>query len=102
MKEDHPAPHDSGELSGNQNQTTNEYPGLTNEKRKTRSTSKDPIFRCSQCGPAFLRSSSPCLPFCSIRCQRIDLGNWLDESYGLPIEGQEDREFGTIDEEDDE
>ncbi|MEC7604660.1 MAG: DNA gyrase inhibitor YacG, partial [Planctomycetota bacterium] len=26
------------------------------------------------------------------RCQKIDLGRWLDEGYGLPIEGQEDFE----------
>lgn len=23
-------------------------------------------------------------PFCSARCQRIDLGNWLDERYFVP------------------
>ncbi len=23
-------------------------------------------------------------PFCSSRCQRIDLGNWLDERYVVP------------------
>ena len=23
-------------------------------------------------------------PFCSARCQRIDLGNWLDERYIVP------------------
>ena len=23
-------------------------------------------------------------PFCSARCQRIDLGNWLDERYVVP------------------
>lgn len=26
------------------------------------------------------------MPFCSERCQRIDLGRWLDERYGLPYE----------------
>lgn len=26
------------------------------------------------------------MPFCSSRCRQIDLGRWLDEGYGLPIE----------------
>jgi endogenous inhibitor of DNA gyrase (YacG/DUF329 family) len=26
-------------------------------------------------------------PFCSQRCQLIDLGRWLDEEIGLPHEG---------------
>ena len=102
MKEDYPAPHDSSDFSGKNDRNINESPRLKNEKRKTRSSSNDQKLRCSQCGVAFLRSSSPCLPFCSIRCQRIDLGNWLDEAYGLPIESQQEQEYGTIDEDDDE
>jgi endogenous inhibitor of DNA gyrase (YacG/DUF329 family) len=31
------------------------------------------------------------MPFCSERCRLIDLGRWLDEEQGLPIE-PEDRE----------
>jgi endogenous inhibitor of DNA gyrase (YacG/DUF329 family) len=31
------------------------------------------------------------MPFCSERCRQVDLGRWLDEAYGLPIE-REDRE----------
>ena len=27
------------------------------------------------------------MPFCSKRCQEIDLGMWLNESYGIPFEG---------------
>ena len=27
------------------------------------------------------------MPFCSRRCQQIDLGMWLTESYGIPYEG---------------
>jgi endogenous inhibitor of DNA gyrase (YacG/DUF329 family) len=26
------------------------------------------------------------LPFCSDRCRQIDLGRWLDERHGLPVE----------------
>lgn len=57
--------------------------------------------RCSLCGHPFLRSESKSYPFCSSRCQRIDLGHWLDERLGLPIEGQEEQEFTGHPQEDD-
>lgn len=50
------------------------------------------LFRCAKCGTKFDRSTSPCLPFCSVRCQQIDLGLWLNESYGLPWDGEGDPE----------
>ena len=50
------------------------------------------LFRCAKCGTKFERSTSPCLPFCSVRCHRIDLGMWLNESYGLPWDGEGERE----------
>ncbi len=28
------------------------------------------------------------MPFCSSRCQQIDLGRWFNESYGFPYEGE--------------
>ena len=43
--------------------------------------------RCSYCGTSFVRSQSRHMPFCSKRCQQIDLGMWLNESYGFPYEG---------------
>jgi len=27
---------------------------------------------------------TPTVPFCSDRCRLVDLGRWLDESYGVP------------------
>jgi len=27
----------------------------------------------------------PDVPFCSDRCRLIDLGNWADESYRIPV-----------------
>jgi endogenous inhibitor of DNA gyrase (YacG/DUF329 family) len=51
------------------------------------------LFRCAYCGNKFQRSASPCLPFCSIRCHRADLGMWLNESYGLPFDGEGEREY---------
>jgi uncharacterized protein len=42
---------------------------------------------CSTCGRRFYLQHSPVPPFCSERCQLIDLGHWLDESIGVPFEG---------------
>jgi len=50
------------------------------------------MFRCAYCGTTFDRALTTAMPFCSERCRQIDLGNWLDESYGLPYEGE-----GTLD-----
>jgi endogenous inhibitor of DNA gyrase (YacG/DUF329 family) len=40
--------------------------------------------RCPICHCEFEPDESPALPFCSERCRTIDLGRWLDESYGVP------------------
>jgi len=39
---------------------------------------------CPTCNLEFEAETSPAKPFCSKRCQTIDLGRWLDESYSLP------------------
>jgi endogenous inhibitor of DNA gyrase (YacG/DUF329 family) len=40
---------------------------------------------CSICGaPVAPRGDNPAFPFCSERCQTIDLGHWLDERYRIP------------------
>jgi len=41
---------------------------------------------CPICGREFDQQLSPAMPFCSERCRLVDLGRWLDERYGLPIE----------------
>ena len=49
--------------------------------------------RCQICGSHFEPCLSSSLPFCSPRCQQVDLGRWLNEEQGLPIdpgEGSED------------
>ena len=52
------------------------------------SHSRDPLAAtCSTCGRRFLLDETPTPPFCSERCQMIDLGRWLDEEIGLPYEG---------------
>lgn len=30
------------------------------------------------------------MPFCSFRCKTVDVARWLDESYGLPVEIDEE------------
>jgi endogenous inhibitor of DNA gyrase (YacG/DUF329 family) len=40
--------------------------------------------QCSMCGKSFVPSNAAFLPFCSQRCQQLDLIRWLNESYGLP------------------
>lgn len=56
---------------------------------------------CSICGTGFSPQESSFMPFCGKRCQQIDLGRWLGEAYGLPIEGHEEREFGGLDDDSD-
>ena len=39
---------------------------------------------CPTCRKSFDPILSEAVPFCSHRCREIDLGRWLDESYGIP------------------
>ena len=41
-----------------------------------KSSTEDRVHRCSYCGNDFKRSESKNMPFCSRRCQQIDLGMW--------------------------
>ncbi|MEL7497162.1 MAG: DNA gyrase inhibitor YacG [Planctomycetota bacterium] len=52
-------------------------------------TSSKGDLRCACCGKYFFRDQTEVMPFCSRRCQQIDLGMWLNESYGLPYERDE-------------
>lgn len=47
--------------------------------------------KCPRCGhfTLFDKTKNPFRPFCSERCQLIDLGNWADESYKVPIKNDE-------------
>ena len=44
--------------------------------------------RCPVCDAAVDLQKTPTVPFCSDRCRLIDLGRWLDESYGVPQKKQ--------------
>lgn len=52
---------------------------------------------CPVCDAAVDLATTPTVPFCSERCRLIDLGRWLDESYGLP---EQQRAAGADDESD--
>jgi uncharacterized protein len=54
-------------------------------------------FHCPTCQRDFPPEQSPALPFCSERCRLIDLGRWLDEGYGMPIEREDSAEEPKID-----
>ena len=32
-------------------------------------------------------------PFCSLRCQQVDLGRWFSESYRVPVENPHEEEL---------
>ncbi|CAL1239162.1 DNA gyrase inhibitor YacG [Candidatus Methylocalor cossyra] len=43
------------------------------------------VVKCPQCGKAVpWRESEKYRPFCSERCQLIDLGHWASGSYAIP------------------
>jgi endogenous inhibitor of DNA gyrase (YacG/DUF329 family) len=39
--------------------------------------------KCPHCSKA---TQEKFRPFCSARCQQLDLGKWLNESYSIPAE----------------
>ena len=48
-------------------------------------TDKEISAHCPTCGKRFLWDpDSPYRPFCSERCQLIDLGEWMDEGHRIP------------------
>lgn len=45
---------------------------------------KSLIVKCPSCKSTFNYYDSKFRPFCSDRCQKIDLGHWLSETYVVP------------------
>jgi uncharacterized protein len=41
--------------------------------------------RCPHCGATFDAATTPAMPFCSLRCQQLDLYRWLKEDYRVPV-----------------
>jgi uncharacterized protein len=58
-------------------------------------------YRCSICDRVFDPDQSPAMPFCSERCRLVDLGRWLEEGYGMPIESEDSEERAESPEVDD-
>jgi len=43
---------------------------------------------CPTCRRIAHRAGNKVFPFCSERCQLVDLGRWLGEEYRIPDEGE--------------
>ena len=53
-------------------------------------------------GPSLFTPSNPWRPFCSERCQKIDLGAWANEEFRVPsASGPQDEAFGDPKRQDD-
>lgn len=42
--------------------------------------------KCPTCRRESKKDGNKLFPFCSERCQLVDLGRWLDEEYRIPDE----------------
>ncbi len=51
---------------------------------------------CPTCKKKFNYFSSDFRPFCSERCRLIDLGQWLSESYAVPVQKLTEEESQTL------
>lgn len=58
--------------------------------------------KCPQCDTAFTYYESEFRPFCSKRCQQIDLGHWFQETYTVPTKDVVMEEEQSIDQDSDE
>jgi endogenous inhibitor of DNA gyrase (YacG/DUF329 family) len=57
----------------------------------SQSDAKNTRMQCPTCSAAFWSElSSKSLPFCSERCQMIDLNRWMNHEIGLPYEGSDE------------
>lgn len=58
------------------------------------------IVKCPRCKAEVTWDNNPHRPFCSDRCQLIDLGAWADERYRIPGGILEDESDQTDDDSD--
>lgn len=50
-----------------------------------------PMGRCPQCHkPSLIAPANPWRPFCCERCKLIDLGDWMNGRFVIPVEPTED------------
>lgn len=52
--------------------------------------------KCPNCKKKFDYYSSEFRPFCCEKCKLIDLGQWLTESYAVPVNKLSEEEFQTL------
>jgi endogenous inhibitor of DNA gyrase (YacG/DUF329 family) len=50
--------------------------------------------RCPVCKQSASREGNPYRPFCSQRCKMIDLDNWLEGRYRVPVASSEEEGDG--------
>lgn len=54
--------------------------------------------KCPQCGRFTIYSlENKARPFCSARCKLIDLGQWADETYKVPVSPNQDLDPQAMD-----
>ncbi|HUX90930.1 MAG TPA: DNA gyrase inhibitor YacG [Gallionellaceae bacterium] len=58
---------------------------------------KPAVVACPQCGKEVIwnKEVSPYRPFCSERCKLIDLGQWAEGGYSIPLEEKSDEDLQT-------
>lgn len=66
---------------------------MANQETINNPMQKSSQAKCSYCGNPYELADARHRPFCSRRCQQVDMRNWLTESYGMPFEGQEEVPF---------
>lgn len=44
------------------------------------------VMKCPICRRPVRWEGNACRPFCSERCQALDLGNWATDRYTVPVE----------------
>jgi len=56
---------------------------------------KPAVVACPQCGKEVIWQSeiSPYRPFCSERCKLIDLGQWAEGKYSIPLEAKSEEDL---------
>jgi uncharacterized protein len=55
------------------------------------------VATCPTCGKQFDLQKTDAVPFCNERCRLVDLGRWLSEEQGLPVEpAEEDQEEHSL------
>lgn len=52
---------------------------------------------CPICSRSISLGPDNYIPFCSQRCQTIDLGNWLSDSYRIPVTLTDENKFDAED-----